>query len=87
MVYVEELIGPATVNTLPQATLAAFRDHGHVRPSLTEDPVAAQQVFDELASLHIDFDAVTEALLDDGVALFGAAYTKLIDAVTAAYPA
>jgi transaldolase len=86
VVYVEELIGPATVNTLPQATLAAFRDHGRVRPSLTEDPTAAQQVLDQLAGLGIDLDAVTAALLEEGIDLFGTAYAALIDAVQGMYP-
>ena len=86
VVYVEELIGPATVNTLPQATLAAFRDHGRVRPSLTEDPAAAQRVLDQIAELAIDLDTVTTTLLDEGIGLFAAAYATLIDAVRATYP-
>lgn len=84
VVYVEELIGPATVNTLPPATLAAFREHGQVRPSLTEDLAGAQRVMDELATLGLDLEAHTTALLDEGIVLFSAAYDAVLDTVRGA---
>ena len=81
VVYVEELIGPETVNTLPPATLDAFRDHGNVRPSLTEGLADAQRVMDELAGLGISMDDVTAKLLGEGVQLFADAFDKLLAAI------
>jgi transaldolase/glucose-6-phosphate isomerase len=81
VIYVEELIGPATVNTLPPATFDAFRDHGRVRASLTEDLAAARRTLAELGALGISLDEVTEKLLVDGVKLFEDAFVKLLQAV------
>jgi len=81
VMYVEELIGPDTVNTLPPATLEAFRDHGHPRVSLTEDIAGAQQVMKTLAQVGISMDEVTEKLTEDGVHLFAVAFDKLLKAV------
>ena len=66
--YVEELIGPDTVNTIPAATLTAFRDHGKVRLSLTEGLTEAQDVLKRLRHCGIDLSAVTQKLLLDGTA-------------------
>src|SRR6202162_3447173 len=65
VVYVAELIGPDTVNTMPPATLSAFRDHGRVRPSLVEDVEAAHDHMDTLQKLGISMDQVTASLLDE----------------------
>ncbi len=81
VLYVEELIGTRTVNTLPPATFKAFRDHGRVRASLTEQPSAAQQALAELDALGISLDAITAALLQDGVKQFEDAFAKLLEAV------
>lgn len=81
VVYIEELIGPDTVNTVPPATLDAFRDHGRARASLTEDVAGAQGVMDELAALGISMDAVTDELLADGVKLFADAFDQLLGAI------
>jgi transaldolase len=81
VVYIEELIGPDTVNTVPLATLDAFRDHGRVRPSLTEDVAGAHAALEALAAHGIPLDAVTDALLDDGVRLFVEAFDKLLGVV------
>jgi len=81
VLYVEELIGPYTVNTVPPATLAAFRDHGGTRASLTEGPAAAAEVLVSLAGLGIDMRSVTDGLLDDGVRLFVEAFDKLLAAI------
>ncbi|MCL4798876.1 MAG: transaldolase [Burkholderiales bacterium] len=81
VVYVEELIGPYTVNTVPPATLAAFRDHGRARTSLTEAPAAAADVLTALGDLGIDIRKVTDALLEDGVRLFAEAFDKLLAAI------
>jgi len=81
VVYVEELIGPDTVNTIPPATFDAFRDHGRLRHSLTDNVPAAQQTMAALAQAGISMQDVTATLLDDGVRLFAEAFDKLLAAV------
>ncbi|MFZ0640257.1 MAG: bifunctional transaldolase/phosoglucose isomerase [Candidatus Acidiferrales bacterium] len=81
VMYVEELIGEATVNTIPPATLDAFRDHGKVRASLIEDVEAARETMQTLARAGISMKQVTDDLVDDGVKLFADAFGKLIAAV------
>ena len=81
VMYVEEMIGPDTVNTVPPATLDAFRDHGHARQSLTEDIEGALQVMATLASVGISIDEITTKLTEDGVRLFAEAFDKLLEAV------
>ncbi len=81
VMYVEEMIGPDTVNTVPPATLDAFRDHGHPRVSLTENVDASRRTMKTLAELGISIDEVTDKLTDDGVRLFAEAFDKLLEAV------
>ena len=81
VMYVEELIGPDTVDTMPPGTVDAFRDHGRVRNSLTEDVPGAQKVMDNLAKAGISIKEVTDKLTTDGVKLFADAFTKLLAAV------
>jgi transaldolase len=81
VMYVEELIGPDTVDTMPPATIDAFRDHGKVRNSLTENVPTAQKVMDDLAKAGISINEVTTKLTTDGVKLFADAFHKLIGAV------
>src|SRR4030081_3312429 len=81
VLYVEELIGPNTVNTMPPATLEAFRDHGKVRDSLEENIEDARRVLAELEKSGISLDAVTADLVKDGVKLFADAADKLYGAV------
>src|SRR6266513_1263203 len=81
VMYIENLIGPDTVNTIPPATLDAFRDHGHARQSLTEDIEGARQVMATLASVGISIDEITAKLTEDGVRLFAEAFDKLLEAV------
>jgi len=81
VIYVEELIGADTVNTMPPATLDAFRDHGKLRNSLTEDVEAAQDTMETLAKVGISMKEVTDKLTADGVKLFADAFDKLLDAV------
>ncbi|WP_028166576.1 bifunctional transaldolase/phosoglucose isomerase [Bradyrhizobium elkanii] len=81
VLYVEELIGPDTVNTVPPATLDAFRDHGKVRDSLEENIEDARRVLDELEKSGISLDAITAELVKDGVRLFADAADKLYGAV------
>jgi transaldolase len=81
VLYAEELIGPDTVDTMPPATIDAFRDHGRLRNSLTEDVPAAQKTTDDLAKAGISIKEVTDKLTDDGVKLFADAFDKLLAAV------
>jgi transaldolase/glucose-6-phosphate isomerase len=81
VLYVEELIGPNTVNTVPPATLDAFRDHGTPRDSLEENVADAKRVLAELEKSGISLDAITAELVKDGVKLFADAADKLYGAV------
>ncbi|HXM64109.1 MAG TPA: transaldolase [Terriglobales bacterium] len=81
VLYVEELIGPDTVNTIPPVTFNAFRDHGHPRPSLTEDVESANRTMESVAKLGISMKEVTDKLTEDGVRLFAEAFDKLLEAV------
>ena len=81
VLYVEELIGPDTVDTIPPATLDAFRDHGKPRNSLTENVEAAHRTMETAAKLGISMKQVTDQLTDDGVRLFSEAFDKLLAAV------
>jgi transaldolase/glucose-6-phosphate isomerase len=80
VLYVEELIGADTVDTIPPATFDAFRDHGKLRNSLTEDVNAARTTMDNLAKAGISMKEVTDKLLTDGVKLFADAFKQLLDA-------
>jgi transaldolase/glucose-6-phosphate isomerase len=81
VLYVEELIGPDTVNTIPPATLDAFRDHGRPRPSLTEEVESANRTMETVHKVGISMKQVTDKLTDDGVRLFAEAFDKLLKAV------
>ena len=81
VLYIEELIGPDTVNTVPPATLDAFRDHGKPRPSLTEDLDGARKTMADLAGVGIVMKDVTDKLTTDGVKLFADAFDALLAAV------
>jgi transaldolase / glucose-6-phosphate isomerase len=81
VLYVEELIGRDTVNTVPPATLDAFRDHGRLRDSLEENVPDAERVLADLAKTGISLDAITERLVEEGVQLFAEAADKLLGAV------
>ncbi|MGD8493687.1 MAG: transaldolase [Desulfobacterales bacterium] len=79
--YVDELIGPDTVNTLPPATLDSFMDHGRVAETLTQGLDEAQSQVARLAELGIDLDAVTQKLQDDGVVAFAKPFAKLLESI------
>ena len=81
MLYVEELIGPDTINTVPPATLDAFRDHGKLRDSLEENIGDAKAVLGALEKSGISLDAITAELVKEGVKLFADAADKLYGAV------
>src|SRR5450755_3702028 len=81
VMYVEELIGPDTVDTAPPATIDAFRDHGKPRQSLTEDVDGARKTMSDLAGVGIVMKDVTDKLTADGVKLFADAFDTLLAAV------
>jgi len=83
VMYVEELIGPATVNTMPKETIQAFQDHGEVRPTLEARLDEARAVFDELAHAGIDYDDVTRVLEDEGVQKFADSFDELLEGIAA----
>ena len=81
VLYIEELIGLETINTMPLATMDAFRDHGKLRASLEEDLPAAWHVMEMLERLGISIDAVTAKVLEDGVQVFAEAMDKVLSAI------
>ena len=81
MLYVEELIGRDTINTMPPKTIDAFRDHGRVRQSLEEDVEGAVHIMRTLTDCDISIDAVTARLTDEGVQQFADAFDKLLGAL------
>ena len=81
--YVDALIGPDTVNTMPPKTMDAFRDHGTVAPTLTDDVAGARHVLAEAERLGLDLAGVTAKLVEDGVTLFADAADALLGAVAA----
>ena len=81
VLYVEELIGPDTVNTVPPETLSAFRDHGRPRASLEEAVTEAMETLDDLEKAGISLKKVTDDLLADGVKKFVEPFAKLLKAV------
>ncbi|HET7648381.1 MAG TPA: transaldolase [Gaiellaceae bacterium] len=84
VLYVEELIGPHTVNTMPEETIQAFQDHGEVRGDTVRDGVPeAHRLFEELAEAGVDVDDVTETLELEGVQKFADSFAELLDGVRA----
>jgi transaldolase len=84
VLYVEELIGPDTVNTMPFETIAAFQDHGEIRgQTLTEGVDEARRLLDQLAEAGVDYDDVTETLEREGVQKFSDSFASLLDGIDA----
>lgn len=81
VMYVEELIGPDTVNTIPPATMDAFRDHGTAKETLAQGLEAAKAVLARAEEAGLDLPGVTEKLVQDGVVLFAESADKLLGAV------
>lgn len=82
VVYVEELIGADTVDTIPPATFDAFRDHGKLRPSLTENVAGAHKTMSDLEAAGISMKEVTDKLLADAVKLFQDPFKSLLETIT-----
>jgi transaldolase len=83
VLYVEELIGAETVDTMPQETIEAFQDHGRVADTLETGLDEARQLFDDLAAAGIDYDDVVETLEREGVQKFSDSFAELLDGVSA----
>jgi transaldolase len=81
VLYVEELIGPNTVNTMPLKTLESFRDHGRVRLSIEEDIPQAQSILATLEAAEIDYEQVTSQLQEEGVQKFIDSFDKLLHCI------
>ncbi|MXW57511.1 MAG: transaldolase [Acidimicrobiia bacterium] len=81
--YVDQLIGPDTVNTLPDATLEAFLDHGELARTVDADPASAQAVLDRVTDVGVDLEAVANRLEDEGVSAFVKSFDDLIESLTA----
>ncbi|MFP5256791.1 MAG: transaldolase [Acidimicrobiia bacterium] len=76
--YVDELIGPHSVNTMPESTIEAFLDHGRVERTVDADPAAAQAVLDQLGEVGVDLDDVARTLEEEGVAAFATSFDDLL---------
>ena len=84
VIYVEELIGPQTVNTMPKETIEAFQDHGEIRGVTLEEGLdEARDVFVELAKAGVDYDDVTRVLEEEGVQKFADSYDELLEGIAA----
>jgi transaldolase len=83
VLYVEGLIGPETVNTMPEETITAFQDHGKVAETLTQDVDAARKLFDDLRAAGIDYDDVVRVLEEEGVQKFSDSFEELMDGIRA----
>src|SRR6266480_6138548 len=81
VLYVEELIGPATVHTMPEETIRAFQDHGNVAETLTQDVDEAHKLFDDLRQAGIDYDDVTDTLEREGVQKFSDSFDELLGGI------
>jgi transaldolase len=83
VLYVDELIGPKTVNTMPEETIQAFQDHGQVALTLERDLDEAQRVFDRVAEAGVDYDDVVAVLEREGVDKFADSFGELLEGVRA----
>jgi transaldolase len=80
--YVEELIGPETVNTMPEETIRAYRDHGRVEPTLEQGVDEAKRTFERLAQAGVDYEKITGTLEEEGVQKFADSFEQLLSAIT-----
>ena len=87
VLYIETLAGPDTVNTMPPKTMDAFRDHGTVADTLTQDVDGARHVMAEAQRLGLDLDGVTDLLVVEGVDSFAKSFDDLLESIAAKHPA
>jgi len=83
VLYVEPLIGPQTVNTMPEETIRAFQNHGRVALTLEEGVDEARRLFEEIGQAGIDYDDVTETLEEEGVRKFADSFAEVLDGIRA----
>jgi transaldolase len=83
VMYVEELIGPETVDTMPEETIEAFQDHGRVEPTLERDIDEANRVLEGFAKAGVDYDDVVRVLEEEGVQKFSDSFKELLDGIAA----
>jgi transaldolase len=83
VMYVEELIGPRTVNTMPDETIEAFQDHGKVAPTLEQGVDEAKRVFEQIERAGVDYDDVTDTLEREGVEKFADSFAELLEGIRA----
>jgi transaldolase len=83
VMYVEELIGPKTVNTMPEETIEAFQDHGEVAPTLEQGIDEAERVFEQIRQAGVDYDDVTDTLEREGVQKFADSFAELLEGIRA----
>jgi transaldolase len=83
VMYVEELIGPKTVNTMPDETIEAFQDHGEVAPTLEQGIDEAKRVFEQIQQAGIEYDDVTDTLEREGVEKFADSFAELLEGIRA----
>jgi transaldolase len=83
VLYVDELIGPETVNTMPEETIEAFQDHGEVALTLEQGIDEAKRLFDRLPEVGVDYDDVTRVLEEEGVQKFADSFSELLDGIAA----
>ena len=81
VLYVEDLIGPDTVNTMPEETIEAFQGHGEVEVTLEQGLEEAKRLFDQLAEVGVDVDDVTRVLEEEGVQKFSDSFAELLDGI------
>ena len=81
VLYVEELIGPETVDTMPEETIQAFQDHGEVAETLTQGTDEAKEVFERLAAVGVDYDDVSAVLEKEGVEKFSDSFAELMEGI------
>jgi transaldolase len=83
VMYVEELIGPKTVNTMPEETIEAFQEHGEVAPTLEQGIDEAERVFEQIRQAGVDYDDVTDTLEREGVQKFADSFAELLEGIRA----
>jgi transaldolase len=83
VLYVEELIGPKTVNTMPEETIEAFQDHGEVAPTLEQGIDEAKRVFEQIGQAGVDYADVTDTLEREGVEKFADSFAELLEGIRA----
>ena len=81
VLYVESLIGPQTIDTMPEETIVAFQDHGKVALMLEEGLAEADELFDQLAEAGVDYDDVTNTLEREGVEKFSDSFAEALDGI------